>query len=290
MNLDSPYSLHQNQYPEIGSVDMRRKIGEELRSAREFHEMTIDQVRAITKINTPYLEAIENGAWSFLPPVYVKLFVRAFAEAVKLHSEDFNSRLNEIFASSIKQQDHLVEVSDFFDDMQGDLPERGLQSIPAWTEKNKSMLVTAGISLVVIVLVLWYLLHPSSKPPIPSEEVTPSQTEMLAPANQSGVVPTAADTSLDTVKVDTTAVAQNKTFTFNLYSTQNCYVKVEYQDSVLYDRTLWPGNTLNMEFPDPVKVTLGNAPAVRLILNGDTLPKFTERKVKVFTFGSAGIQ
>ncbi len=300
MNLDSTFALRKNQYPEIGSPDIRKKIGEELRKAREFNDMSIETVRSVTKINTQYLECIENGNWSFLPPVYVKLFIRAFAESIKLQSEDFHNHLNEVF-TSIKQMENIPEVTDFFNDSLGDYASGGLSSLPVWSEKNKSLITAVGISVIAIIVILWLLLRSSGdKPEVAVNEPAPAHTEMLTPMNQTTDTTKAvvkqeqAEVSLEPVMINEVTennfATQEGLFELNIIAKENCYVKVMHQDSVWYDRTLWPGNELTKEFPEPIKLTLGNAPGVLVIVKGDTLPAFAgNRKVRVVRLNSNGI-
>lgn len=301
MNLDSTFALRKNQYPEIGTPDIRKKFGDELHNAREFNDMSIETVRSVTKINTQYLESIENGNWSFLPPVYVKMFIRAYAEAIKLQSEDFHNRLNEVFAS-IKQMENIPEVTDFFNDSLGEYSSSGsLSSLPIWSEKNKSLIIAVGLSVIAIIVILWLLLRSSGETPeVAVTEPAPANTEMLTPMNQTADTSKAvvkedhAEATLEPTKVtnatENTSADRSGYFELNVIAKENCYVKVEHQDSVWYDRTLWPGNEMTKEFPEPIKLTLGNAPGVFVVVKDDTLPAFSgNRKVRVVRINSNGI-
>ena len=78
IHLDSSFSMRSSKFPEIGTADIRMKIAEELKSAREFHEISLEEVRAITKININYLENLEGGAWGFLPSVYRYFYISKY--------------------------------------------------------------------------------------------------------------------------------------------------------------------------------------------------------------------
>jgi cytoskeletal protein RodZ len=72
-------------------------LAKELRSAREERKVTLQQVSDLTLINVQFLEAIEQDNLSFLPPAYVRAFIREFALAVgmdpkramRLHDDEF---------------------------------------------------------------------------------------------------------------------------------------------------------------------------------------------------------
>lgn len=56
-----------------------------LRQAREAQNMTLNDVAEITKIRTDHLRALEEGRFEiFMAPVYIKGFIRSYAQAVKL--------------------------------------------------------------------------------------------------------------------------------------------------------------------------------------------------------------
>lgn len=51
----------------------------ELKNLRNQQEIDLSEISNRTKVNITYLEAIESGDFSFLPMVYVRLFLRAYA-------------------------------------------------------------------------------------------------------------------------------------------------------------------------------------------------------------------
>ena len=91
-------------YPEIGSIEVRKKIGEEIRSAREFQQLSVDQVAEMTKINKRYIEAIEKGDWSFLPPTYVRAFITTAAVTAGLEAAEMENRLRDVFPKEALDQ------------------------------------------------------------------------------------------------------------------------------------------------------------------------------------------
>jgi cytoskeletal protein RodZ len=66
-------------------LSLLQQFGAELRQAREAHGRTVDEIARQTRIHRRYLEAIEAGDASALPPgPYVPAFLREFARAVGL--------------------------------------------------------------------------------------------------------------------------------------------------------------------------------------------------------------
>jgi cytoskeletal protein RodZ len=60
-------------------------VAQQLRTAREAHGLTVYQVAEITKIRTDHVRALEDGNYdAFSAPVYIRGFVRTYANLLKL--------------------------------------------------------------------------------------------------------------------------------------------------------------------------------------------------------------
>ena len=226
-----------------------------------------------------------------MPAVYVNLFIKAYAQAVGVQSDEFSDRLNEVF-ESIEPAFRPVEISDYFGDTTQQPNLARAPGLISWVEKNRSILLSGGITIIAIIVIAWYLVRPpqsdnivvDAKPNIP--DVTESNFNN---DSRSERISEEAET-VEVIESEQAEEIIHETFKLGLLALGTCYVKVEDQDSILYDRTLWPGNLITNEYPDPVKLTLGNAPEMRLLVNGDTLDAFDpERKVRVIRVGSNGV-
>ena len=65
------------------------EIGQDLRAARESRGRTLEEVATQTRMKVSHLRALEDGDESALPePVYVKSFIRKYAQAVGLPADE----------------------------------------------------------------------------------------------------------------------------------------------------------------------------------------------------------
>ena len=65
------------------------EIGQDLRAAREARGRSLEEVASQTRMKVSHLRAIEEGDESSLPePVYIKSFIRKYAQAVGLPADD----------------------------------------------------------------------------------------------------------------------------------------------------------------------------------------------------------
>ena len=78
-------------------------VSEQLRQAREAQNLTEQQVVEITKIRTDHLRAIEAGNYDvFSAPVYIRGFVRSYANLLKLDVPQIMAALEAELAGTTK--------------------------------------------------------------------------------------------------------------------------------------------------------------------------------------------
>jgi cytoskeletal protein RodZ len=65
-----------------------RKIASELRAHREAIGMSLEELFERTRINPEYLRAIETGNYDVLPEIYIRLFLKKYAQEVGLDVEE----------------------------------------------------------------------------------------------------------------------------------------------------------------------------------------------------------
>ncbi len=284
--MDGEHSLYPQRkttYPEIGTPELRRQIGKELKSAREFQEMSLEQVMAYTKINVRFLENIEEGKWNFLPPTYVKAFIRAYSSAVGLQTDKLSNRLDELFQ-------HVVVAAAVFkpylsNDPDGEGAKFRSKGLMDWVEQNRALLFYGLIGVIAVILVSIYLMRHNE-----SEIAGSDDADSVASTAAAPVISTEAPARRDSVAMNSVDTVAVRTMAMSFTFLDTCFVKIEHSDSILYERTHWPGNNMNFDTPYPIRLSLGNAPSARLSINGQQLPAFPgSRRVQVVNLGPGGI-
>lgn len=78
-------------------------VAEQLRSAREARRLTIQEVAEVTKMRTDHVRALESGDYDFfVAPVYIRGFVRGYAQLLKLEPTEIMRTLDEELARTEK--------------------------------------------------------------------------------------------------------------------------------------------------------------------------------------------
>ncbi len=70
------------------SNEILEKFSEELKSAREKKKIKLEQIFNKTRIDIKYLEAIETGNFSIMPEVYIRAFLKEYAEYIGLNPNE----------------------------------------------------------------------------------------------------------------------------------------------------------------------------------------------------------
>jgi transcriptional regulator with XRE-family HTH domain len=61
------------------------EFGDELRKAREFRDISLEDISRITKINVKFLQALEEENFNILPEPYIRAFLKAYATVVEMN-------------------------------------------------------------------------------------------------------------------------------------------------------------------------------------------------------------
>jgi len=159
------------------------ELGNHLKQARLEKNYSLDDLQRITKIQKRYLVGIEEGNYAVMPGnFYVRAFIKQYAEAVGLDSEELFEQFNN-------------EIPNTYDD---DLPDlsriRTHQQVPKSASKFLEVLprVLMVTGILVVAIIVWILVQnmmnndqsndmiANDEPKevnVETSEVTPSQTE-----------------------------------------------------------------------------------------------------------------
>ena len=129
--------------------DPHPRIGAALKEERERQGLTLEDLEERTKIRKRYLRALENEDWDIIPaPSYVRGFLRTYAEALGLDSEDMVDAYREEFEVAHSPRGGLGET--VLTEYRGPERQRG--------RFNRRWLIgglVAGLVALLLVLGIW---------------------------------------------------------------------------------------------------------------------------------------
>lgn len=234
-------------------------FGEELRRQRLVREVSLESIAAATKISVRYLEALEKGNFDRLPaPVFTRGFIRAYATYLGLDPEEMvNAYLSETGNSAPRAPDGPAG------------PARRSRQGPSPTSLAVGSLASA--LFVLILLGFWSSFHRSPPaavrssaprtPPVPPphvQEVPAGGMTSASAAPPSGAAPTSP--SFDG------GIALSLDFH------ADCWVELFADERLIYSGILKAGESRHFEARRGFRITLGNAAAAAIRVNGRPLP------------------
>jgi len=258
---------------------MLERFAEQLRKARLKKGVSLQQMAAKTRIDLKFLEAIDNGNFSFLPDLYVKAFIKQYAKAVDLDEQETIKKYEDVLAGKTIDDDEpksLLEQKIEIDKTQQEIEKEKPAPIfdgsppvpkpiakPDEMKKKLRVLIYAAGFILVGVIVFFALINRSST--IVVEELP--YEKVLEEANDRYQVEKEADEP-DAVSFSTDSL----TLQFvNADSLDSAWVMVIYDDLKKEDFLLYPKNTKTVHATDNFKFTLGNSGVILLRLDNQLL-------------------
>lgn len=112
-----------------------RRVGDELKAAREAHLLSLEEVSQMTRIPVRTLSAIEDGRLEDLPaPVFANGFVRTYAQQLDLDAAELARR----FQKELQRKSHHAALK---------------WVSPSTGEMTSSTRMSIGIALVILCVV-----------------------------------------------------------------------------------------------------------------------------------------
>lgn len=221
-------------------------FGTWLRRQREAREISLRDIAERTKIGIRYLEALEEDRLDVLPaPIFTKGFLREYARYIGLSPDEaVNHYLAYLDSRGVQDTGDAKEL----------VRARPRPASGRWT--FVFFLVVTALLLAVLVLFSRQV-EKRRAAPDSLEERPPIAAPPAAPAPPPPSAP---------------AVQQNAPLEVNLEFTGKCWVERSIDGARRIAENRVEGESLRIEAKESVVLTLGNAGAVQIQVNGNPLP------------------
>jgi cytoskeletal protein RodZ len=309
-------------------VDERETLGKYLKNQRESKKISLREVANNTRVREHLLKAIEEDQYHLLPPAtYVKGFLLAYAKYLRLDPNEVLLRYERVLKGEpvtppptepqkTKEKIPPTEPPKPKEKIPPTGPPKPKQEIPPTQPSKpkqkvlwntKQTWVVGGV--VVASLVVFYLFfpYPSKLPvkPIPEKPfpekpiieeklpITPSPP-VVATAPVLGEKPVVEEKQplAPSLPVPaTTSVPEKKTFSLQLKAVEETWVSLQVDDQSEKEMTFKAGEGISVQASNRIRIIIGNAGGLDLILNGKPLDKFGKPgEVLTLLFTSQGVE
>lgn len=228
-------------------------FGSWLRRQREIRQISLREVADRTKISYRYLEAMEEDRFDVLPaPVFAKGFLREYARYVGLSPDEV---VNHYLAVQQPQPGDELEETMIGKVVKAAKAERKARA-RSWG--YAVFVVLAGLLILGLVWLFSYLAKqrsedPASAAPAPAIAAPPAENV------QAAAIPPPAEAPKAPLEV-------------TLDFTDRCWVQVVIDGKQRIEEERVQGESLPILAQESVLLTLGNASAVEIQANGQTVP------------------
>ncbi len=280
---------------------MLDKFAEELRQAREENEITLQQMAAKTRIDIKFLEAIDNGNFSFLPTIYVRAFIKQYAKTVGLDEEEtikkYEAAKQGKLPEKVKVEEKKEEKKEPVEEKNHKPEKKQAQPLQTFTDitetqteddsgKKKRAMMTGGavVGVVVIAILIYMFFFQDSSQIIVEEK---PYEEVLEESTQRYVEEEIVDDELtSTVSTDSLSLQ-----IINTDSRDTSWILVISDNIIKEDYLIYPGSGKSFKAGNNFKFTLGNSGVIRLELNGENLEfEGRRRSVRHFKLDKNGLE
>lgn len=282
------------------------RLSEELKQARERSGLTLQQLVNKTKIDIRYIQAMEDGNFSFQPDLYVKAFLKSYAKFVGLDENQIIRKYQAIKEgkpyqeqTSLSQEDKTSTVPRPESERRETAKEIKKQPVnikPPTFENdradysdqssgmNKRNIVIFGALagvLVLFALVYYFFLRPSTEIIVtekPYEEIVQENSDRYAdlePKKDSVVNNPVQGVVQDSLKL-------------RIFTGDTTWVKLTIDNTRSDEFLLFPGGQKTIAAKENYKILFGNSKSIKLQLNNKPLDFTTQGRKRLSVLVDTG--
>jgi cytoskeletal protein RodZ len=232
------------------TVPPSHSFGEELRRERLVRDISLEEISSATKISVRLLKALEASDLAQLPSAaFTRGFIRAYARHLGVDPEE---KVNAYLAD-------LASASSPIEPPKGAMPRSRF-----WRARRATVGTIVG-GLVAVLLVLGFIASPArherpTKPVVAARRPAPVAFKNVAVSNEP--TPVVQDPAEE-------AAVPRKTLALEF--SDDSWAKIDADGETVVVELIRRGNVRRFETRDGFRLTVGNAGAVRISLDGHPL-------------------
>ena len=248
---------------------MLEKIAEELHEARIKSGITLQQMAGKSRVDIKFLEAIDNGDFTFLSEPYVKAFIKDFARMVGLDENQIILKFEAAKQGKLLEEIEAEKQSGTNEKSEEHKPVQKYDATSPGDKDNSKKAINPDIKLYgaiavifVFVLLFIYLVFFKSSNEIivaekPIEEVVKDSQQRFVQEEKP--------------KQDLAKSTQQDSLVLNILASDTSWVKIILDDKSEMEFILFPKSQKSIKALDDYKITLGNAGAIKFQMNNKPL-------------------
>jgi len=261
------------------ATEALKKFADELKTAREAKEISLLQVSAKTKIDLKFLQAIEDANFEVLPEIYIRAFIKEFAQTIDLNSKEVLQKFDAVRfgkpEEKAQSQPDKANNKDSVNLLETTAAKEfdSIETIePAVLETGKAAkslklnYIFGGSILFVALIVVYFAFIRNSSPEIIQERFdqdTNAENTQRFEIDKSSQSQTASQNSNT---VDRSAVTQDS-LRLSVQANARVWIKVSVDGKPVHQNIVQANTKLNYAAVKSFSVSVGNAGLVKIFFN-----------------------
>jgi cytoskeletal protein RodZ len=264
-----------------------KNFASDLKHLREKSNFTLQNIYQKTRIDIKFLEAIEEGNFDVIESVYVRAFIKSYANSIGLDPEEtlknFDLAREEKLYTLDKDQ---TETENESNESQKKVFSSGPEPVrenrfPDYRQQKYIAPVSIFVFIIVIISIYFIFIKDDSNNIVretPFNEVL-AEKEIDSAENQNNVQERFEVLAEDTSRALPEVRAESKT-EVKLLANDTTWIRVTRNDTEEEEFILIPGNTKTYDAADDIKILIGNAGGLNIFLN-DSLLELHSKKGEI---------
>ena len=262
------------------------ELGTRLKEARTAKGYSLEDLQEMTKIQKRYLAGIEEGNYSMMPgPFYVRAFIKQYADAVGLNSDEL--------LESYKQEVPTSSKEEVYQTMNTAPSRRRPISRSSSRVSEVFPMILVALFIIGALVIFWFLYQNMAQKDKPTEEEVGENTVIIDkkeepetpveedPEEEEPVEEEPVEEPEPTQTIEVGAVegettnytlSGTETFAVKIVSRGRAWVGIKNQSgAVLLDDELAAGETVNLDLSDvqSARIRVGSAPQIDVFINDE---------------------
>jgi cytoskeletal protein RodZ len=261
--------------------------GIRLRKIRLEKGISLEEVHKKTKIHLNVLRAIEEDSLINFNPVYIRGFLKIYCQFLGLNPRDY--------VTDYREPSYTVKPSGGKEKRSFSISNQKSSGFSFFKrvrlEKNKILLIAAVIIFVFLLFNLGRL--------ISSRRFSARQRPRVAVLKTVKAEKTGESSAKEQKKAGVNQIRSENSLKADAYpivrlgirAKENCWIQLKTDGRVIFEGTLMKGRSESWHAKNKIELTVGNAGAIELEVNGKPIPSLGKRgqKIKGITISKEGL-
>ena len=265
-----------------------KKFAQELKSAREEKEVTLQQIFNKTRIDMKFLRAIEEGEFDIMPEIYIRAFIKEYAQVLELDQAEILTKYKLAIESksgeeTAAERDSELNALPLHQKRKesGSTESFNTASLDPEIKKNLNIYIySIGAAFVVLMIFIYFVFIRDSAPEIITEK---PYNEIIQEQKQRFEVKNDLQSSKITSLTDS--------LTLRIMTTDTSWFRITTDNQIENEFILYPNRVKTLRTQLSFTLLIGNSGGVLLFLDDAQLPLTGKKgEVKYVQVDAGGLQ